>query len=255
MTPLAENGAVHSFDISTSSWTTLVTSSSSFPCARSYHCATGSSKQLIIHAGCGDASTGRLKDTWAFDPSTLAWTQLADGPGDARGGSAISYLNGRIWRFGGFNGKTEIGGTVDSLRYDPVASQSAQEEWTSVSFGPTAGEGRENTGSARNASRSGPEPRSVAGLLALGNDLLAFFGEGKPSATGGHDTAGGFWGDAWIFRTQSGRWDEMSLIGDAVGERGWFGSDVMDANRVVIWGGTSSDNQRLGDGYILELLA
>ncbi|WWC64336.1 uncharacterized protein I303_106946 [Kwoniella dejecticola CBS 10117] len=247
MTPLDEAGAVHVFDPSASSWTTLSTSSTSYPCARSYHCATNSGQQLIVHAGCGDASTGRLRDTWTFDVSTSEWTQLPDAPGDPRGGTSITVLDGRLWRFGGFNGKTEVGGTIDYL--DITTPQSS---WNSCSFGETAGHGRDGGAAALAPSSTGPEPRSVAGLHALGSQLIVIGGEGQPSITGGHDAAGNFWDDIWSFNPTKEEWTQLAVNGD-MEARGWFGSDSVDGESIVVWGGINSKNERLTDGWILTL--
>ena len=86
---------------------------------------------------------------------------------------------------------------------------------------------------------------------------MTCFGEGKPSPTGGHDSAGKFWGDVWVFSLSSASWKEVEVqLGDggdaSPGERGWFGSDVDGDGRVVIWGGIDKGNERLGDGWILS---
>lgn len=249
MTPFAENGAVHAFNPLTSSWRRLSpsSSSSSFPCARSYHASTASSTHLIIHAGCGDASTGRLKDTWAFEPTSREWAKLPDAPGDPRGGTAITWAKGKVWRFGGFNGKTEIGEGIDYLPFSGTTDL-ATSTWSSIPY-PTS------------AIDTGPGARSVAALHPLGNSsLVALFGEGKPSPTGGHDSAGNFWGDVWSFDPSSESWKELNIgasKGEAQGEgpveRGWFGSDTDDqGRRVVVWGGIDKGNERLGDGWVLS---
>jgi hypothetical protein len=247
MTPLAESGAVHAFSPSTSTWRRLNPTTSDFPCARSYHTSTASPTHLIIHAGCGDAVTGRLNDTWAFEPSSRAWTKLDDAPGDPRGGPGLTWIHDRIWRFGGFNGEVEIGGSIDYLPFSRNDSKDAtRPSWSSILY-------------SQSSNDSTPGARSVAGLHPLGNtyDLVTFFGEGRPSPTGGHDSAGNFWGDVWVFSPLTEKWSEVVIesdgeSGDGPGERGWFASDVDEKGRVVLWGGIDGRNERLGDGWVLS---
>ncbi|WVF65845.1 hypothetical protein IAT40_000582 [Kwoniella sp. CBS 6097] len=280
MTPLNEGGAVHVFDPSSSIWSRFTPSPSSpqYPCARSYHCSITLNKRLIIHAGCGDASTGRLKDTWSFDPSTAEWTQLPDAPGDPRGGSSLAAAaatsdengngngKGKIWRFGGFNGKTEVGGSIEYLDLlgPDVSSQNGESglRWKSIVFGDTAsGLGRDGPASAAlssSTSKVGPGARSVTGLHAILGQVIVVGGEGKPSSTGGHDAAGNFWDDIWAFNPSGQKWTRLQLNIEGQGSkamepRGWFASDVLDDNSVIVWGGINSKNERLDDGWILSI--
>jgi len=250
MAPLAEDGAVYSFSPASSTWSKLDPSTSTFPGARSYHAGTASSTHLIIHAGCGDASAGRLKDTWLFDIASHAWTQVAAGPGDTRGGTAITYRHGRVWRNGGFNGKTEIGGAIDHLDLDNKHDLSSA-NWETVSFGETTGLSREDDTAALSGSKEGPGPRSVHALMPLAGKLVTFFGEGKPSPTGGHDSAGNFWPDVWSFEPETGKWEELQVSGEKPKERGWFAATAAEG-KVLIWGGIDASNERLPDGWILS---
>jgi len=249
MKPLDEAGAVHSFSPATSTWTKISPSSSAFPGARSYHAGTASSTHLIVHAGCGDASAGRLKDTWLFDVASKTWTQGPEGPGDTRGGTAIVYHEGKVWRNGGFNGKTEVGGAIDYLNIGD-GKDLAGATWETVSFGETTGLSREDESDVLTGSKEGPGPRSVHALLPLGGKLVTFFGEGKPSPTGGHDTAGNFWPDVWSFELKTGKWEEVEVEGEKPKERGWFAA-TETGGRVLIWGGIDAKNERLPDGWVL----
>lgn len=240
MTPLEESGAIYVFSPKTSTWRQIAPSSTGYPAPRSYHCSTATSNSIIIHAGCGNADVGRLNDLWSFDISSKAWTKLADAPGDPRGGSAIAFdrSTNRLWRFGGFNGKTEVGGVIDHIELRNDNAQDAQ--WNSIDF-QTADD------------NTVPGARSVTGLHVLDNGrLITFFGEGKPSPTGGHDAAGNFWGDIWIFDIKSGDWAEMEQEGENPGARGWFGSDE-SSKGAVVWGGIDKDNNRIPDGWVLKL--
>lgn len=259
MTPLEESGTLHIFSPTSKSWRSISPESKDapYPSARSYHASTSASsntnqteaeKIFYVHAGCPAA--GRLSDLWSFNFDSKRWTQLANAPGDGRGGTAMCWDESRrrIWRFGGYNGKTELGGGIDyvPLSNGTDATQN-QAEWSIIPFPST---------SSNNA--GGPEPRSVAALHPLGTKLLTLFGEGKPSPTGGHDAAGNFWGDVWAFNPETTTWEEVKIDGEKPEERGWFASDVCDVDGeggggVVVWGGIDSGNERLGDGWVLSV--
>ena len=224
MTPLEERGAVHCFDPEQSTWTKLTPATSDYPSARSYHASTSLGDSLVIHAGC--PTKGRLNDTWSFDPLTRSWTRLPDAPGDPRGGTGITQLNGALWRYGGFNGETELGKTIDVL---PAGAH----EWTSHEI-PT---------------KDGPGARSVAGLHALHGRIVVAFGERDPSSSG-HEGAGRFWTDVWSFDPGSGSWTCVS--GSELSGRGWFASDA-HTNKMVGCGGLDEASQRISSGWVLSM--
>ncbi|RSH83811.1 hypothetical protein EHS25_005426 [Saitozyma podzolica] len=246
MTPLEEFSCLHRFHPSDSTWTRLQPSPEApGPVARSYHCSAASTSHIFVHAGC--PSSGRLNDTWAYDISSNAWTQLSDAPGDPRGGASIVWFERKLWRFGGFNGKTEVGGGIDYLdlglardNEHSQKSQSHQSQWGTVSFGEVSGLGRDTSKTLKhNEDTLGPGARSVCGIHPdpRGGALLTLFGEGKPSPTGGHDAAGNFWGDVWAFDPATSRWKEVEQGGDdRPVERGWFAS-AQAAEGVVLWEG------------------
>lgn len=136
-----------------------------------------------------------------------------------------------------------------------------------------------------------PGNRSVAGLEAVtvggGREYLVLaFGEREASATG-HEGAGRFWDDVWAFQVPSqggslasvadtafsvvgrkngeGSWtrvemgpfdDEDDASAEGPGARGWAATATMgelEENGIVVFGGLSEGNQRLGDGWILRL--
>jgi len=230
MTPLDEAGAVWSFSTSDFRWTRLdPPADTPYPAPRSYHSMTSTPHSLIVHAGC--PPSGRLRDTWEFSLSTLTWTQLPDAPGDERGGPGLCRTATSLFRFGGYNGKHEIG-DLDILdcREETVG------EWAT----------------AAKATQS-PGARSVCGFHAVDDRLVLLFGEGKPSPTGGHDAAGTFWDDVWVYDTTTKTWEMAEQHGDKLQERGWFASDVW-GDKVVVWGGIDSANQRLGDGWIMSFV-
>ncbi|THH14576.1 hypothetical protein EW146_g5776 [Bondarzewia mesenterica] len=300
MTPLPENGRVWVFSTKTSKWSHLdPATDSAYPEPRSYHASASTahaippydktspsyagdheSGTLFIHAGC--PSSGRLADTWAFDIASRTWSTLPSAPSPPRGGTALEFAQNRLWRFGGFDGKSELGGAIEYL---DLASASSNQEggagarWQSVGYGTADGEG--------------PGARSVAGLhlVSAGQGrsfLLSFLGERDPSSKG-HDGAGKFWGDVWAYQlkaegltgativdaaktmfgrgTGEGKWSrvEVSEVSDILqgegqqtgpGERGWFASATMAdfaPASVLIWGGLNGRNEREGDGFVLSV--
>jgi hypothetical protein len=66
---------------------------------------------------------------WAFNIVKMAWKRLADAPPPSRGGPAIAYLDGALYRMNGFDGKTEQDGALD--KYDL-----SHDSRTTVHFSP-----------------------------------------------------------------------------------------------------------------------
>lgn len=235
MAPIEEQGAIWEYDPTPATWTAIKPSSqSSYPAARSYHCAANDGADTIyIHAGCPEK--GRLSDLWAFNLARKEWTELASAPDPARGGTSIAFAGGKIYRMNGFDGKTEQGGNVDV--YSPETNS-----WTSISYNP---DGKE-----------GPFPRSVSVLLPIARDdvvfLVTMFGERDPSSLG-HQGAGKMLGDAWAFNTTTKTWSEVRVEGAELPvPRGWFDADVVGHNAIVVHGGLGESNDRLGDVWKLE---
>ena len=137
MDALAEDGAVWEYDTRLDRWSRLnPVKGSPCPEARSYHSSASTihpspSHQdyteaahgemdpeahgtIFIHGGC--TSSGRLKDVWGFDVAARTWSPFPDAPGEARGGSSLTFTQSRLYRFGGFDGKSELGGQIDYNR-------------------------------------------------------------------------------------------------------------------------------------------
>jgi len=309
MKPLQEEGAVWSFDTQINEWEKLTPDPGSpHPEARSYHASaatehplpskTKAQKEpasaasdrhgtLFIHGGC--PASGRVADVWGFDVAARTWREFPDAPGPPRGGPALACSSKRLFRFGGFDGKAQLGGQMDYLDLGKetfvdqvgvseagVIPHPASSQWQSIKFDePEA---------------KVPGARSVAGMhhVTTGqgrNYLILLLGERNPSDKG-HEGAGEFWDDVWTFqlkpdgmtaasfkdatrqligmKTKEYDWDEV-LIPEATkskgraampGKRGWFASAAagdLDQSSVILWGGINEQNQRLGDGFILTL--
>lgn len=243
MIPVEENGAVWEYSPSKETWTkhTPTDSSKPFPPARSYHTsASDGDSTFYIHAGC--PASGRLSDLWAFDVKKQEWTQLPDAPAPHRGGTSIAFSNGKLYRMNGFDGNTEVGGSVDVF---DIKSK----EWSTKSF--------------KADGYDGPEARSVCTLLPvrLGrkDKLLTLFGERDPSSLG-HAGAGKMFSDVWIYDINEEWWTKLDPDAGEQGKpapRGWFDADVIKEEglgneSVVVHGGVGENNERLDDVWLLK---
>ena len=240
MSALSENGGLWTFTPSTSSWS-LVTpadSSAAYPEARSYHSTTSDgSGKIFIHAGC--PTSGRLRDFWSFDVRSRVWTELPEASGPPRGGTSLCFAAGKVWRMGGFDGKEEIGGSVESFDL-------ASNKWKSFTFHADG--------------LSGPGARSVATLLPLkvsGKQyLVTVFGEADPSSLG-HAGAGKMLEDAWAFELEGQTWSKLDIKeapGGKPAPRGWFGATAVSDHVLAVVGGLGEDNERLSDMWTLEFV-
>lgn len=307
MKPLEENGRVWVFDTVGGTWDHLDPDRGKpYPEPRSYHASAAtehplpskddetlnpvgdgdreSHGTLFIHAGC--PASGRRADVWAFDIASRLWSQYADAPGPARGGTCLTFAHSRLYRFGGFDGERELGGRLDSLAIE------------TSTFNDRAGKGElgvcPKTGKWESSEFSkgteAPGDRSVAGFHAVTtgagrNYLLLFLGE-RDASSQGHDGAGRFWNDVWAYQlepdslsgaelkdaarelfgasTYQDSWAKVEVAeattsdgqADHPGERGWFASASnrdLDAGGIVLWGGLNGKNERESDGWILTV--
>ncbi|KAK4695625.1 hypothetical protein P7C71_g2155, partial [Lecanoromycetidae sp. Uapishka_2] len=238
---------------------------------------------LFIHGGC--PGSGRTADIWAFDVASRVWSQYPDVPGPPRGGPSLTLTRERLYRFGGFDGEKELGGSIQYLRLTrsmfndkggkgDLAVSPLDGQWANV---------EPPTGTLT------PGDRSVAGLQPVTTGqgrhyLLLFLGERDPSALG-HESAGKFWDDVWSFqlrpegmtaasfkdatrqligaKSAEGTWarvdvPESSKEGSVEhpGPRGWFASSNgqdLEAGGVVLHGGVREDNSRAGDMWKLTI--
>ncbi|KAK3325829.1 hypothetical protein B0H66DRAFT_140209 [Apodospora peruviana] len=208
---------------------------------------------FIIHGGCL-ASGSRGSDVWAFDVRSRVWQRLPDAPGNPRGGTALALSHSRLYRFGGFDGKTEQGGQMDYLElsletFDDGFSGGEQEVSVSSRGGGWQSllQGKENVGykevdpaevplashhHSREEEDVWPGARSVAamGAVTVGGGreyLVLIMGERDPS-NDGHNAAGKFWDDVWTFQVSAQGGTAASLtdnllktVGRKTGEGKW----------------------------------
>ena len=204
MAPLEENGRVWVFDVMTKQWTFLdPPKGSPFPASRSYHACTATGHPLptppsntevplgpteddahgtiLIHGGF--TKNGPTADVWAFDVASATWSPFPDAPGSARGGPSFCFTQNRLYRYGGFDGRIELGGKVDYL--DTIISTHDDHSGK----GEVALLARTNVWETVNIPEddNAPGSRSVAGLKPITtgqgrNYLILFLGEKKPSS-------------------------------------------------------------------------
>ena len=309
MQPLEENGRLWVFDTRLSQWSFLdPAKGSSFPIARSYHSSTSTVHPLsepsdqtknpvgaassgfddhgtiFLHGGC--SATGRLADVWGFDIASRVWSQYANAPGAPRGGPCLTFTQDRLYRFGGFDGKQELGGSMDFLHFT-VSTFDDKGGKGELAVAPRTGKWESIASPEGTMS---PGNRSVAGLQAVTtgqgrNYLLLFLGERDPSSSG-HDKAGHFWEDVWSFqlkpegmtaasfkdaarllvgaKSAEGSWARVDIAETSKSEskinrpgpRGWFASSQghdLGPGSVFLQGGVLDDNSRAGDGWMLTV--
>ncbi|KAL8837178.1 MAG: hypothetical protein Q9170_002640 [Blastenia crenularia] len=239
---------------------------------------------VFIHGGC--TASGRLKDVWGFDVAARTWSPFPDAPGEARGGASLAFTQDRLYRFGGSDGKVELGGHIDYLAMitttfhdqggrGEMAVVSATGQWETIAF---------NQGSPT------PGNRSVAGLQPVTtgqgrNYLVLFLGE-KGQSSSKVEGAGQFWDDVWSFqlrpdgmtaasfkdatrelvgaKTAENSWAPVDIaettmtsgIQEAPGQLGRFASAPghdLDPGTIVLWGGVKRDGSTSGEGWILTV--
>ncbi|XP_013384298.1 nitrile-specifier protein 5 [Lingula anatina] len=215
---------LHSFDLESSTWSQLNTKCP--PAPRSFHTTTSVGTKFFVFGGCSDK--GRLNDLHCYDTKLGEWEEMPCSEAIlGRGGSCITALGGAIYVTAGFSGKE----MNDMHRFD-IATRT----WSQLSM-----------------ARPIP-PRSVFGCVPVGeHHLIAFGGEVDPSDQG-HEGAGEFSNETFVFNTQNPTegWTKVSVKGQVPPPRGWFAAAGLP-NGMLVFGGNSPSNARLADLYRLEI--
>ncbi len=182
------------FDFATSQWSEVTTSGAA-PSARLNHSLVwDSTRERLLLFG-GSEQTGLniapLNDVWAFDPTTEAWTELADGAGpDPRLSASAVYDASRdqLVVFGGFD-DFGFSGTIEYFS-DVWSFDLTTLEWSQL---------QNNVG--------GPDGRFGATLVhdTTADNYLMFAGH--------DDQQLGNRNDAWVFDPDTRAWQDLS-IGD-----------------------------------------
>lgn len=216
----------YSFDTLTDEWTLLP----SGPPHRSYHSMTSDEGRVYVFGGCG--MDGRRNDLWAYDVARREWTDLPS-PGKAclpRGGPGLVAAGGKVWVVYGFSGEE-----LDDVHSFDLGSNT----WAQV----------ETTGDK-------PSPRSVFCTTRVGNGkyVVVYGGEVDPSDQG-HLGAGSFSREVFVFDSEGCEWRRLDEFVDGVdhpGPRGWCAFDgamIGGEDGLLVYGGNSPTNDRLGDIY------
>jgi hypothetical protein len=164
-----------------------------------------------------DQEHKELNELYSFDTATNRWTLLSSG--------------GKVWVVYGFSGEE-----LDDVHcYDPGTGA-----WSTV----------ETTGGGGGGDK--PSPRSVFCAAGIGKHVVVFGGEVDPSDLG-HLGAGKFSAEAFALDTETGAWARLDDAGEHhPGPRGWcaFSAGEVDGRRgLLVYGGNSPTNDRLGDIY------
>ncbi|KAK9825908.1 hypothetical protein WJX81_004489 [Elliptochloris bilobata] len=231
---------LHVFDTASAAWR-AVGARGTPPTPRSFHASAVVGSRMFVFGGCGAA--GRLNDLWVFDTDAETWEQMPSSPAVVgRGGPGLAALpDGSLYVVGGFCGH-ELG---DVHRFDAAAQR-----WDCPSCcGETGAEGENPL-----------PPRSVFGLslhacgsCAHDSHLVLFGGEVTPSDKG-HAGAGNFTNAALSFDAAKPElgWRPLAADGAVPSPRGWFASAAV-SDGILVHGGNSPSNERLGDLHLLHL--
>ncbi|KAJ3280048.1 hypothetical protein HDU76_009291, partial [Blyttiomyces sp. JEL0837] len=207
-------------DLKSGKWEVFPVTESS-PSPRSYHASTASKTHIYIFGGCPEK--GRLNDLHRFNIVTKTWESFT-APDELvpRGGPGLTYLNGMLILFGGFNG---------SELDDIWIWKESECVWRKVTVDEKGGK---------------PEPRSVCGFVGLeklGKAVL-FHGEKDPSASG-HAGAGRYASDVWLLEVRddaTATWTQCLPGPVANGDiepsaRGWISASAYEGDKLVMMGG------------------
>lgn len=227
-----ELNELYSFDTSANLWT-LLSSGEIGPPNRSYHSMTADNGRVYIFGGCGVA--GRLVDLWAYDTVEGKWIKFPEPQYNClpRGGPGLLVSSGKIWVVYGFSGEE-----LDDVH----CFNHTTEEWTLV----------EATGDK-------PSPRSVFSATIIGKHVILYGGEIDPSDLG-HLGAGKFSDQVFALDTETYVWKKLEVVAESVdenpGPRGWcaFSAGKLDGkDGLLVYGGNSPTNDRLGDIFFLTV--
>ncbi|PRW58177.1 nitrile-specifier 5-like [Chlorella sorokiniana] len=240
---------LYKLDTTTATWSIVEPVGETRPPKRSYAAATSAGGKLYVFGGCGEGSSGRLNDLWQFDPATNRWRQLPSSDAiKGRGGPGFVSVPGALYVVAGFAGQE----TNDVHRFDLATETWDCPRCCSAEAPATAHAG------CGHASPVVLPPRSVCAVAMHGcsscahaNHIIASCGEVDPSNEG-HAGAGMFSNDSFCMDPACGHWHKLEAGGEVPAPRGWLAATAC-ASGLVVHGGNSLTNERLGDMYLLEM--
>lgn len=211
---------------------------SSPPPALSYHSMTSDGKSTVyIFGGCTvEARSGEL---YAFDVDRSEWKHLTASAVEtesgaqptARGGPAVVYASDGIHVLFGYNGKEELA--------DHWVWNEKGQNWIEIKS------------ELRPPARSVTDAVYLAQVGAQGS-IFVFGGEYTPSKLG-HDGAGEYHSDAWLYDIAEGYWKTVADDGKGDGvpkARGWFNTVALqDGKSALIFGGFDGE-ARINDVHV-----
>lgn len=196
---------------------------------------TGHGESLYLFGGCM-IDHGRSNGLWQLSLKTLVWTELAPiqqqlqdptAAPCARGGPGAVATADAVFIAFGYNGKEE---QEDLWRFDL-----GKKSWSKI----------EPRGEVK------PSTRSVTDLAAGANGtFFVFGGEFTPSAQG-HEGAGAYLDDAFLFNEKDQTWSKLQPANAEAakpGARGWFNTCSYE-KQFVVFGGFDG-NERRNDVWI-----
>jgi N-acetylneuraminic acid mutarotase len=209
------------------SWTDLAPAGA-VPVARGFHglACDSDTGQTILFGGMD--GTVPFDDTWAYNPATNAWTDLAPAGGapTARAGAPMIYSSAckEIVLFGGYNGE---GAFADTWGYSPE-----ENSWVDLT--------RDDTGA--------PPARAFHAMVydPAANQAVLFGGMGGPET---------YFNDTWLYDCKTGVWTDAKPAGAVPPARAFHGLAIdPGSGKVVLFGGYDSA-QYFGDTWIYDLAA
>ncbi|GAB4817934.1 hypothetical protein N2152v2_004980 [Parachlorella kessleri] len=252
---------LYAFDVATNRWSKVEPRGGVCPPRRSYHAMVSQGGKLYVFGGCGEA--GRLNDLWEFDTASGTWSQLPTSAAiKGRGGCGFAAAAGALYVIGGFCGN-ELNDVhrfdLSTRQWDCGAASS-----TTTTTAASAGAGSGATTAAGAAAASGGAAPAACGCRGTSSALparsvfaQATHGCRQACPHGGHVVvfaAGDFSNDAFCFDSEQpvDSWHKLQPEGDVPCPRGWLAATATPAG-VVIFGGNSNSNERLGDMYLLDM--
>jgi N-acetylneuraminic acid mutarotase len=225
-------------------------------------------KRIILFGGFSEDALADLDDTWALDPENNTWTELNPSPSPSKRAFQLMIddpQTGKLLGFGGDAGNWE----VQTWAYDPKGNL-----WAEISpsgpperigaamaydsqsdqvilFGGTSANTMDDTWAydvrANSWTKLKP-PSSPPGRFGASMVLLP--GPNQALLFGGTQGFGDVFGDTWLYDFGSTSWTELNLSSSPPGRTGQAMAYDPRAGQVVLFGGTTPDDDLFGDTWV-----